>query len=82
MSVAELSMWQAYVAENGPLNMALRFEHTIARAVLPFLKKGTEPKLIAPFPREPEPEPADVPQAVHALFKRLASKPKVAKRGK
>ena len=45
----ELGDWQAYVAENGPLNAMLRLDMAVARAVSPFLK-GDLSKLM-PWPK-------------------------------
>lgn len=53
MTVDELSIWRAYVDENGPLNPSLRVESAIARAVIPFLNKGTRMRDLMPWPREP-----------------------------
>lgn len=66
----ELNMWVAYVEENGPLNLPLRIESAIARAVTPFLK-GATPRDLMVWPKEPE-KPADI-HTVFAGFKNLAS---------
>lgn len=58
MTLKELAEWQAYVDENGPLNISLRIDAAIARALLPFLRKGTTMRDLMPFPVEPEPEPS------------------------
>lgn len=55
MSLAELATWQAYVDENGPLNLPLRIDAAVGRALLPFLKRGTKLKDLMPFPVTPEP---------------------------
>lgn len=53
MTIDELSLWRAYTDENGPLFAPLRLESAVARAVLPFLKTGTQMRDLMPWPREP-----------------------------
>lgn len=67
MSVAELAMWQDYVNENGMLNLALRIDAAIARALLPFLKQGTKMKDLMPYPKPKE----DINE-LFGIFKGLA----------
>lgn len=69
----ELSLWETYVLENGPLNLALRIESAIARSVSPFLKNA-KPRDLMVWPKEPEPEAT--PENVILLFKNLASRGK------
>lgn len=71
MPQSELNTWVAYVEENGPLNLPLRIESAIARAVTPFLK-GVSPRDLMVWPKEPD-KPADI-KAVFAGFKDLASR--------
>lgn len=52
MTIDELSLWRAYTDENGPLFAPLRLESAVARAVLPFLKKGTQLRDLMTWPRE------------------------------
>jgi hypothetical protein len=52
MTVDELSLWRAYVEENGPLFTPLRIESAVARAALPFLR-GAKMRDLMPWPREP-----------------------------
>jgi hypothetical protein len=52
MTIDELGLWRAYVDENGPLFAPLRLESAVARAVLPFLKKGSQMRDLMPWPRE------------------------------
>ena len=70
MAQEELSLWVAYVDENGPLNPSLRIESAIARAVALFFK-GVKPRDLMPWPKEPEPEAT--PEAAFLLFKTAAS---------
>jgi hypothetical protein len=70
MSMGELSTWEAYVMENGPLNSMLRLEAAIGRAVSPFIKNA-RPRDFMPWPKEPEPEAT--PEKLLLLFKGLAS---------
>lgn len=70
MQQSELDMWVAYVEENGPLNLSLRIESAIARAVAPFLKDA-KPRDLMIWPKEPE-KPADI-NTVFAGFQNLAS---------
>ncbi len=53
MTRQELGIWQVYVEQEGPLNMAQRIEAIVARAVTPFLKNVT-PKQFLIWPKEPE----------------------------
>jgi hypothetical protein len=73
MSREELNVWVAYVAENGPLNLALRIEGAVARALSAFAK-NTTPKDFMVWPIEAE--PVATPEAAFALFKGLASRSK------
>lgn len=71
-------MWQAYVAENGPLNIPLRIEWAVARAAAPFMGRDVKPRQLAPFPREPEPEGNPSAADAFALLKGLAMKTRAA----
>lgn len=66
----EMNTWVAYIEENGPLNLSLRIESAIARAVAPFLKDA-KPRDLMIWPKEPE-KPADI-HTVFAGFQNLAS---------
>lgn len=68
MGQSELSMWEAYVTENGPLNASLRLESAVARAVAPFLKNA-KPRDLMPWPKEPE----ATPDKLLLMFKNLAT---------
>ena len=50
MSRAEFQSWILYIEENGPVNPMLRIDNAVARAVLPFLKKGTPMSALMPWP--------------------------------
>lgn len=78
MSIVELSIWQAYVKEQGPLNTALRVEWAIARGLAFFGGGKLKPRDFAPFPREPEVDQPSSPEAVVNLFRRLAAKTRIA----
>lgn len=52
MTRQEFIDWTTYVQENGPLNPNIRLEAAVARAVIPFLKKGTTMKDLMPWPDE------------------------------
>lgn len=69
----EVNLWVAYIEENGPLNLALRVESAVARAVAPFLKDA-KPRDLMPWPREREPEMSteDMAAALMAQFSALA----------
>ncbi len=58
MSYAERQDWVLYVKKNGPLNPMLRMEGAISRALLPFLKKGTQLKEIMVWPKVVDSGPA------------------------
>ena len=75
----EVGLWVAYVVENGPLNLPLRIEAAIARAVSPFLK-NTKPRDLMVWPREREPEltPKEMAEQIAAQFRALAQKTKRA----
>jgi len=73
MTQAELNVWAAYVEENGPMNLALRVDAAVARAVVPFLKNA-KPRDLMPWPKEPEPEAT--PQSAFLVFKNLAARTK------
>lgn len=55
MTTEELRGWELYAQEMGPLNVALRVEGAVARAVKPFLKNATMRQLMI-WPKEPERE--------------------------
>lgn len=78
MSQLELNTWVAYVDENGPLNLALRFESAVARVAAPFLKKGTKARDLMPWPRLPEPEAT--PESLVMMFRNLSTKTKQARK--
>lgn len=69
ISYAELQDWLLYVRQNGPLNPMIRMEAAIGRALLPFLRKGTKLKDVMPWPREAEPTPEAIAQALMAAFR-------------
>lgn len=71
MSMDELSTWEAYVMENGPMNFQLRMESAIARVAAPFLGKNVKPRDLMPWPKEPEPEATF--EEFFAVFKNAAS---------
>ena len=71
--MGELSTWEAYAMENGPLNLPLRIEAAVARAVTPFLKNA-KPRDFMPWPKEPE--RVATAQDLHLMFKGLASQRK------
>lgn len=50
MSRAEFQSWILYIEENGPVSPMLRIDAAIARAALPFLKKGTPMSALMPWP--------------------------------
>lgn len=50
MSRAEFQDWILYIEENGPVSPMLRIDAAIARAVLPFMKKGTPMSAFMPWP--------------------------------
>lgn len=70
----ELSLWEAYVTENGPLNLPLRIESAIARIGAPFLGKSVKPRDLMVWPKEPEPEAT--PENVLLLLRKLSGKGK------
>lgn len=70
MSMEELATWEAYATENGPMNLALRIEAAVARAVSPFMK-NSKPRDFMPYPIEKEPEAT--PDKLFMMFKNLAS---------
>jgi hypothetical protein len=76
MGQDELGLWEAYVTENGPLNLPLRLESAVARAVSPFLK-NTKPRDLMPWPKEPEPEAT--PEKLLLMFKGCATASKQRK---
>lgn len=82
MSQEELNLWVAYVQENGPLNLALRIEAAVARAVAPFLKNA-KPRDLMVWPREPEKEPTleELKVGLTSMFKNLATKTREARNG-
>lgn len=55
MTRDELGLWMAYVEENGPLNLPLRIESAVARAVAPFLNNKS-PRDLMVWPKPPEQE--------------------------
>lgn len=71
MTYAERQDWIRYVNKNGPLNLALRMDAAIGRAVLPFLKRGTRLQDLLPWPKEQEVEgtPQNVAEVLMAAFK-------------
>lgn len=71
MSYAERQDWILYVQENGPLNPMIRMEGAIARALLPFLKKGTKLTdiMIWPIPPAVEGTPQTVMQLLANIFR-------------
>lgn len=71
MSNRELNTWLAYTEKNGPLNMSLRVESAIARAVAPFLRDAKPADLMV-WPRKPD-QPATL-DGVFSMFKGLAGK--------
>jgi hypothetical protein len=82
MSQEELNLWVAYVQENGPLNLALRIESAVARAVVPFLKNA-KPRDLMVWPREPEkvPDLEEMKVGLFSMFKNLATKTREARNG-
>jgi hypothetical protein len=74
MTQEELNLWVAYVQENGPLNLALRIESAVARAVAPFLK-NVKPRDLMVWPIEQEKEPTleEMKVGLFCLFKGLES---------
>ena len=72
MTLYELRGWQLYEKEFGPLDRSLRFEGAIARALLPFLKKGTRLEELMIWPKKTEDdEPASLENAF-AMLSNLA----------
>lgn len=65
-----------YISQNGPLNLGLRIDWAIARAVQPFLKNATVRQLM-PFPKEDE--RVATLDDMAALFKVAAAKTKAVK---
>jgi len=74
---AELEMWLSYVEEYGPLNLALRFDSAVARA-MSSMSKEAKPRDFMPWPREPEPEATL--EGLFGIFKKAATTPKARKR--
>lgn len=71
--MGEFADWLAYEQEVGPLNLGLRLEAAIARAVRPFLKPGGEvDRYLMPWPREREPDEPSIGDAF-ALLSRLGT---------
>jgi hypothetical protein len=72
MTTWELGGWALFEKEFGPLHHGLRLDGAVARAVHPFLKKGTPFDALMPWPKKPEgDEPASL-EAVFGLFKTTA----------
>jgi hypothetical protein len=70
MTMGELSTWEAYAMENGPLNFALRMEAAVGRAVSPFIKNA-KPRDFMPWPKEQEPEAT--PETLLLMLKNAAT---------
>lgn len=78
----EVNLWAAYMEENGPLNIALRVEAAVARAVAPFLK-NTKPKDLMPWPKqEQDIETQDMASSLMAQFTALARKTEISRKVK
>jgi len=71
MTFYELRGWELFEETFGPLHLAIRFEHAVARAVQPFLKDATVEKLMI-WPKKQE-EPASL-EGVFGLLKASGKK--------
>lgn len=80
MSITELATWDAYVYENGPLDLALRVDAAVARAVAR-THRGVAFRDLMPFPRQPEqvPEVDQMKSGLMGIFKKAAAKTKLSK---
>lgn len=78
-----MNLWIAYIEENGPLNIALRVESAVARAVAPFLK-NVKPRDLMPWPRQAEQEmdTQEMASALMAQFQALARKTEISRKVK
>lgn len=65
VSYAEMRDWSMYADEMGPLNLAVRIEWAVARAVAPFLKNVKPTELMA-WPKAPD-TPATPEEIMAAL---------------
>ena len=81
MPESDIGMWRAYVEENGPLNLALRFDAAVARVAAPFFK-NVKPRQLMPWPREPEPEldAKAMAAALYGTFSGLAKQTKASRK--
>ena len=76
-----MNLWVAYIEENGPLNIALRVESAVARAVAPFLR-NVKPRYLMPWPKpaEQEMDTQEMASALMAQFKALARKTEISRK--
>ncbi|HEY8341768.1 MAG TPA: hypothetical protein VIK75_02005 [Calditerricola sp.] len=76
-----MNLWVAYIEENGPLNIALRVESAVARAVAPFLR-NVKPRDLMPWPKpaEQEMDTQEMASALMAQFKALARKTEISRK--
>ena len=70
MSARELGDWVAYEAEMGPLSQTLRIDAAVYRAAAAFIPRDKQQearRVLMPWPKEPEPEPASAEDAFKLL---------------
>jgi hypothetical protein len=78
MTGHELMGWKLFEDEFGPLNIGLRFDAAIARAVHPFLKSGTPIEALMPWPKKID-SGEEAPSDIRDAFKLLTSASKATK---